>query len=66
MNLRRPKSLNFILHLQLVKDRSGVNDYDEDIIGMRPDVILASLAPPNPYIQDKKSWLKSHCLQGMQ
>ena len=55
MNLRRPKSLNFILHLQLVKDRSGVNDYDEDIIGMRPDVILASLAPPNPYIQDKKS-----------
>ena len=46
--------------LQLVEDRSGVKIYDEDIIGVRYDIIVASLAPHNPDIRVKKSWIKTH------
>ena len=48
MNFWRAKSLNRISLLELVEDRSGVYGYDEDVIGMRPNAILASLAPLNP------------------
>ena len=46
MEFRRAESLDFIGLLQLVEHRSGVNSYDEGIIGVRSDIILASLAPP--------------------
>ena len=66
MEFRRGKSLNYIGLLQLLEDRSGVNSYDEDIIGVRSDTIVASLAPPNPDIRVKAGWIKTHFPQGMQ
>ena len=43
-----PFVFNCIGLLQLVEYRSGVNRYDKDIIGVRSDIIVSSLAPPNP------------------
>ena len=65
MNIRQAKILNCIGLLKLVKDRSGVNIYNEDVIGMRTNIIVASLAPPNPDIWVKMSWLKIYLPQGM-
>ena len=64
--LLAPQILKFIGILQLIKYRSGVNSYNEDIIGVRSNIILASLAPPNPDIWVKTGWLKTHLPQGMQ
>ena len=65
MDFQRSERLNCIGLLKLVKDRGGVSSYNEYIIGMRPDIIVASLAPPNPDIRFKMSWLKTHFPQGM-
>ena len=65
MNFWRAESLNFICLLQIVKDRSGVNSYDEFIVIMRPDEIVTSLVTPNPDIWVNTSWLKNRYPQGM-
>ena len=66
MDFWRAERLNCIGLFQLLEDRSGVNSYNEDIIGVRSNIILASLAPPNPDIWVKTGWLKTHLPQGMQ
>ena len=65
MDFRRDKILNCIGLIQLVKDRSGVNRYDEEIIGMSSDIVIAFLTPPTPDIRVKMSWLKTNFPQGM-
>ena len=65
MKYLRAKILNCISLLQFVKYRSGVDGYDEDIIGMRPNLIVASLLPPNPDIKIRTSWINNHCPQDM-
>ena len=51
---------NCISLLQIFEDRSGVNSYNKDIIGVPSDIIVASLMPPNPDIWVKMSWNKNH------
>ena len=65
MDLHLTESLNCIGLIQLVEDRSEVNRYDKDIIGVRSDIIIASSAPPNPDIPVKTGWLKTYFPLGM-
>ena len=63
MKFWRAEGLNSIRILQLVKDRSGVNSYGEDIIGVGSDIIVASLAPSNLDVRVKRVGLTPMALK---